>query len=412
VSTGASEPGSDAAAKVFITYRREETAAHAGRLYDAMVARFGEPNVFMDVDMAPGVDFVERITEAVAACHVLIVVMGPKWATVEDEQGRARLADPEDFVRLEVETALRRPEVTPIPVLVAGAQMPNREDLPPEVRAITRRNALELSDQRWRYDVGRLISTLDQLLAEMPVGGGPPSPEPSIATRKPGPAPGDTAPGAGETAPPSMVAAATSAESKPAAPWAGGGRRQRWVLLGVVAIAVIVVAVVLTANRGGGNGAADNGGDTSANQETGDSQELLNSLPASIRGSCRDDPTEQWMVEESEALAQVNCESEEVGNDYLSYGRWESPTKAREWVSGQPTAGTQACSAPTETEMQIILPHATSGCVDVVKEGDSAKGIVMVWNEDQSPVAGDFHLVDNHNQDAALKKWEDVVKAP
>ena len=168
MTTGASEPGSAAAAKVFITYRREETAAHAGRLYDAMVARFGEPNVFMDVDMAPGVDFVERITEAVAACHVLIVVMGPKWATVEDEQGTARLADPEDFVRLEVETALRRPDVTPIPVLVAGARMPNREDLPPELRAITRRNALELGDQRWRYDVERLISTLDELLAESP----------------------------------------------------------------------------------------------------------------------------------------------------------------------------------------------------------------------------------------------------
>ena len=54
--------------------------------------------VFMDVDMAPDVDFVDRITEAVAACHVLIVVMGPRWATVADEQGRRRIADPEDFV--------------------------------------------------------------------------------------------------------------------------------------------------------------------------------------------------------------------------------------------------------------------------------------------------------------------------
>ena len=168
MSAGPTGPATVPGPKVFITYRREDTAAHAGRLYDAMVARFGEDNVFMDVDMAPGVDFVERITEAVAACHVLIVVMGPTWAKVEDEQGRARLADPEDFVRLEVETALRRTDVTPIPVLVAGARMPNREDLPPELRPITRRNALELADQRWRYDVGRLISTLDELLAESP----------------------------------------------------------------------------------------------------------------------------------------------------------------------------------------------------------------------------------------------------
>ena len=154
--------------KLFITYRREDTSAHAGRLYDAMVARFGEENVFMDVDMAPGVDFVERITEAVGACQVLLVVMGPTWATAEDEQGRARLADPEDFVRLEVETALRRDDVTPIPVLVSGARMPNREELPSELRPITRRNALELGDQRWRYDVGRLMSTLDELLAGSP----------------------------------------------------------------------------------------------------------------------------------------------------------------------------------------------------------------------------------------------------
>jgi TIR domain len=230
--------------RVFITYRREETAAHAGRLYDAMVARFGEGNVFMDVDMAPGVDFVERITEAVAACHVLIVVMGPRWATVQDEQGRARLADPEDFVRLEVETALQRPEVTPIPVLVAGARMPRREDLPPEVQAITRRNALELGDQRWRSDVGRLISTLDELLA---AGSLAPSPSPtkrSVATGKAAPA--DAAHTAGQTAPPSTVAATTPADTKPAAPAPTGGRRLwPWALIGAVTIGAIVIAVVL-----------------------------------------------------------------------------------------------------------------------------------------------------------------------
>ena len=85
--------------RVFITYRREETGAHAGRLDDALAARFAEDNVFMDVDLAPGVDFVERIGEAVGACDVLIVVMGPDWATVTDESGRARLADPEDFAQ-------------------------------------------------------------------------------------------------------------------------------------------------------------------------------------------------------------------------------------------------------------------------------------------------------------------------
>jgi hypothetical protein len=154
------------APKVFICYRREESAPHAGRLYDAMVDRFGEGNVFMDVDLAPGVDFVTRITEVVAACRVLIVVMGPTWATLEDEQGEVRIADPEDFVRLEVDTGLRRPEVTPIPVLVRGARMPRREELPAEIQSISRRNALELSEVRWRDDVARLNGTLDELLVD------------------------------------------------------------------------------------------------------------------------------------------------------------------------------------------------------------------------------------------------------
>src|SRR6188474_306599 len=163
-SAGAARPRESHS--VFICYRREETAAHAGRLYDAMVARFGERNVFMDVDLEPGVDFVTRIAEVVAACHVLIVVMGPNWATAKDEEGGLRIADPEDFVRLEVGTGLSCPTVTPIPLLVAGARMPRREDLPEEVQPLTRRNALELSEARWSYDVGRLISTLDGLLPD------------------------------------------------------------------------------------------------------------------------------------------------------------------------------------------------------------------------------------------------------
>ena len=96
-----------------------------------MVSRFGERNVFMDLDLPPGVDFVERITEAVSTCQVLIEIIGPTWATVKNDEGEVRLADPEDFVRLELGIALRRPEVTVIPVLVSGAQMPDRGDLPP-----------------------------------------------------------------------------------------------------------------------------------------------------------------------------------------------------------------------------------------------------------------------------------------
>src|SRR5213596_2944793 len=106
-----------------------------------MAPQFGDSNVFMDVDLEPGIDFVKRITAAVGSCHVLIVVMGPRWATVEDEDG-VRIAKPGDFVRLEVATALQRSDVTVIPVLLGGAQMPAPDELPEDIAPITRRNAL------------------------------------------------------------------------------------------------------------------------------------------------------------------------------------------------------------------------------------------------------------------------------
>jgi len=173
------------ARKVFISYRREETSGHAGRLYDAIASAFGDANVFMDVDLAPGVDFVERVTEAVGACDVLLVVIGRNWAGTTDVRGHVRLADRNDFVRLEVETALRRADVAVIPLLVGGAQMPAPDQLPESIRGLSRRNALELSDLRWRYDVGRLIDTLGDLLGDGPTDTPDVSARPA-AIRQPG----------------------------------------------------------------------------------------------------------------------------------------------------------------------------------------------------------------------------------
>ena len=210
-------------------------------------------------------------------------------------------------------------------------------------------------------------------------------------------------------------------------PWIGARRdeyrraqdrrryRRRLLVLGAIAGALVLLgaAVALRAARQ----AKEATSEAQAIAKVGDfTQPLLDRLPASIRNDCRNDPAraQQWMVKDSDppALAQVNCISEAVGNDYLTYGLWESPTKARDWVSGDRPAGTQACSARTETEMKRILPQAASECLDIVEVGDSAKGIVMAWNEDKSPVAGFFQSVDNHDQDAALKKWEEVVTAP
>jgi hypothetical protein len=242
VSAGGSEPASTPAHRVFISYRRQDSAAYAGRLYDAMVARFGERNVFMDLDLAPGVDFVERITEAVSACQVLIEVIGPSWATVKDDEGKLRIADPEDFVRLELEIALKRPEVTVIPVLVSGAQMPDRDDLPPELGAIARRNALDLSDRRWRYDVGQLIGALEELLAETTAVHATPTAAAGAATSEPSPEAVTNGP-APTTAGP--------ADRRPAFAWLRGRGR---LLAGVAALAVLGVVLAIVALGGGSDG--------------------------------------------------------------------------------------------------------------------------------------------------------------
>jgi hypothetical protein len=174
------------APKVFLSYRREETAGHSGRLYDVMSSRFGDSNVFMDVDIPPGVDFVNRITEAVSDCHVLLVIMGPQWATISNGAALPRIFDPGDFVRLEVETGLKRSDVAVIPVLVGGAKMPGPEAMPAPLRPLTRRNAIELSDTRWRFDVDRLLGALDTLLAHTSaVHQVPPAPPPRVAPARP-----------------------------------------------------------------------------------------------------------------------------------------------------------------------------------------------------------------------------------
>jgi formylglycine-generating enzyme required for sulfatase activity len=149
---------------IFICYRRDDSTGHAGRLYDRLTAHFGSEQIFMDMDqIEPGEDFVQVIEEAVGSCQVLLAVMGRNWLTSSDEEGR-RLDNPNDFVRLEIAAALAR-DVRIIPVLLQGARMPRPQDLPEDLLPLARRQAFDLSDQRWRQDVDRLVGTLEKTLA-------------------------------------------------------------------------------------------------------------------------------------------------------------------------------------------------------------------------------------------------------
>jgi hypothetical protein len=152
--------------RVFINYRREDCPAHAGRLYDRLTSRLGEAQVFMDIDTIElGVDFTERIREAVDSCDVLIALIGDDWLTVRDGQGRRRLDDPEDFVRMEIVAALRSQKTRVIPVLVEGARMPRAVDLPDELAGLVRRNAIELTDAGWKFEVQHLLDTVEKVIA-------------------------------------------------------------------------------------------------------------------------------------------------------------------------------------------------------------------------------------------------------
>ena len=144
------------AGRVFISYRREETAYAAGWLFDRLADRFGRGQIFKDIDSIQlGDDFVEVITTAVGSCDVLLALIGEQWLTITDEQGTARLDNPDDFVRLEIEAALTR-NVRVIPILVAGARMPRPDQLPPSLAKLVRRHALELSPSHFEFDTSRL----------------------------------------------------------------------------------------------------------------------------------------------------------------------------------------------------------------------------------------------------------------
>jgi hypothetical protein len=133
---------------IFINYRREDTAGHAGRLYDALAARFGDDHVFIDIDaIDPGEDFTQVVEQSVGSCDVLLALIGRGWTNTVDREGRRRLDKPDDWVRVEIQTALERPDTRVIPTLVQGAEMPSSDELPPPLQKLSHRKAFEIREQ-------------------------------------------------------------------------------------------------------------------------------------------------------------------------------------------------------------------------------------------------------------------------
>jgi TIR domain/WD domain, G-beta repeat len=154
--------------KIFLSYRREDTAGFALALFGRLEQSFSAESLFMDVEggIGAGQDFVRVIEEQVGACDAMLVLIGPDWLTVKDEAGRRRLDNPEDFVRLEVGSALRFGRRV-IPVLVQRTEMPRADVLPQALKALTRCNAVGLTHERFKADAQGLIKALERALAEV-----------------------------------------------------------------------------------------------------------------------------------------------------------------------------------------------------------------------------------------------------
>ena len=154
-----------ARAQIFISYRRDDSAGYARAVYDELARRFGAERVFIDVDdIRAGQSFVEAIRQAVGESRVLLVLIGKRWLGAR-EGGTPRLFDAGDFVALEVASGLAR-GMNVIPLLLDGATMPTAAELPPTLRALAERNALELGNTRFAADMERLVHALDEAIGE------------------------------------------------------------------------------------------------------------------------------------------------------------------------------------------------------------------------------------------------------
>jgi hypothetical protein len=148
------------AQKLFICYRRDDSAGYAGRLYDRLESEFGSDHLVMDVDSIPlGANFAKVLDDEVAKCDLLLAIIGPGWLEARDEEGKRRLENPQDFVRIEIGTALKR-GIPVIPVLLEGTRIPKADQLPDDLKELALRNGLNVRHASFSEDMERLIRGL------------------------------------------------------------------------------------------------------------------------------------------------------------------------------------------------------------------------------------------------------------
>jgi len=261
---------------VFISYRRADTSADAGRLYDALRRRFGRENLFMDVDsLRPGQDWVKAVESEVGRCDVLLALIGPDWLTAADHAGGRRLDSELDRVRLEIEAALAADKPV-IPVLFEGAAMPHSGELPESLRPLVRRHAMRISHATFESDLRvlvRALKTIERAKEEVAGSGAAAAPRtivppigtatppirratsspvvPPAAPARPAPRPsspppmGPTRPVVGPAPPqPAPTYPQPPATPLPPVPQPGGGSDRNLVIGGLAALGLLALLVI------------------------------------------------------------------------------------------------------------------------------------------------------------------------
>lgn len=146
--------------RIFLSYRRNDSAGQTGRLKDILVEKLGDDCVFLDVDNIPlGTNFVEKLTQEVSSCTLLLVVIGSQWLSIQDASGRRRVDNPCDPVRIEVATALQG-HISVVPILLDGTEMPLADSLPENMKALVVHHGIEINHTTFRSDVERLVRGL------------------------------------------------------------------------------------------------------------------------------------------------------------------------------------------------------------------------------------------------------------
>lgn len=228
--------------RVFISYRRADSAAFAGRIYDRLTTHFGRQNVFKDVDNIPaGVNFETYLQHMIRQCDVALMLIGAHWLDARTDGGQRRLDDPGDSVRMEIEQALAL-GLTVIPVLIEETPMPTTAELPESLRDVVQLQALRVrNDPDFNHDIEHLIAALKRVRTAPPwqrQGG--------LFTRRTQPLPRVS--GAPPTSPPAADGSAPTAPPVPApvpAPVPVPASRRK--LLRAVALAVPAVVIVVIA---------------------------------------------------------------------------------------------------------------------------------------------------------------------